>query len=48
MLADVDISKNPNTFNFWASEYEYIKKKLEYEYILFKIEGIREFNYFQT
>ncbi len=27
VLADVDISKNPNTSNFWAAEYEYIKKK---------------------
>ncbi len=25
-LADVDISPNPNPFNFWTSEYEYIKK----------------------
>ena len=25
-LADVDISPNPNTFNFWTSESEYIKK----------------------
>ena len=26
-LADVDISPNPNTFNFWTAESEYIKKK---------------------
>ena len=26
ILADVDISPNPNTFNFWTSESEYIKK----------------------
>ncbi len=37
MLADVDISPNPNTL-----------KKLESEYIFFKIEGIHESNYFQT
>ncbi len=23
-LADVDISTNPYTFNFWTAEYEYI------------------------
>ncbi len=42
VLADVDISPNPNTFNFWTSESEYIEK-LGSEYIFFfKIEGIRE------
>ncbi len=25
LLADVDISPNPNPFNFWTAEYEYIK-----------------------
>ena len=40
-LAHVNISPNPNIFNFWTSESEYIKK-LESEYIFFKIEGIRE------
>ncbi len=25
-MADVDISMNLNTFNFWTAEYEYIKK----------------------
>ena len=40
-LADVDISLNPNPFNVWTSEYEYIKK-LESEYIFLYIEGIRE------
>ncbi len=25
-LADVDISPNPDPFNFWTSESEYIKK----------------------
>ncbi len=25
-MADVDISPNPNPFNFWTSESEYIKK----------------------
>ncbi len=27
VLADVDIFKNPNTFNFWAAEYEYMKNR---------------------
>ena len=26
MLADVDISPNPNNFNFWTTESEYIKR----------------------
>ncbi len=26
LLADVDISPNPDPFNFWTSESEYIKK----------------------
>ncbi len=25
-LADVNVSKNPNTFNFWAAKYERNKK----------------------
>ncbi len=25
-LAVVDVSSNPNPFNFWTAEYEYIKK----------------------
>ncbi len=25
-LSDVDISPNPNPFNFWTVEYEHIKK----------------------
>ena len=32
VFAEVDISLNPNTLNFWTAEYEYIKK-LEYKYI---------------
>ncbi len=32
--ADVDISPNPNPFNFWTAESEYIKK-LESEYLFF-------------
>ena len=36
-LADVDISPNPNTFNFWTPESEYIKKKQESEYIFSKL-----------
>ncbi len=40
-LADVDISLNPNTFNFWISESEYIKKKTGIRiHFFFKIEGI--------
>ena len=35
VMVDVNISPNPNTFNFWTAECEYIKKKLEYEYIFF-------------
>ncbi len=35
-LADVDISTNSNTFNFWIAEYEYINK-LEYECIFSKL-----------
>ena len=26
-MADVDISSNPNPFNFWTDGYEYINKK---------------------
>ncbi len=37
LLTDVNISTNRNTFDFWASEYEYIKK-LKYEYTFFKID----------
>ncbi len=47
LLANVDISTNPNPFNFLTAESEYIKK-LEYEYIIFKIDGIHESNYFQA
>ena len=43
VLADVDISPNPNTFNFWTAEYEYIKKTGIRIDFFFKIEGIREF-----
>ena len=46
VLADVNISRNPNTFNCWTAEYVYIKKMylvrihmnpygLESEYISF-------------
>ncbi len=41
ILADVDISPNPNPFNFWTAESEYIKKKLEYECIFLKIDLVR-------
>ncbi len=47
LLADVDISKNPNPFHFWTAEYEYIKKT-GIRIHFFKIEGIRESNYFQA
>ncbi len=47
ILADVDISPNPDPFNFWTSESEYIKKT-GIRIHFFKIEGIRESNYFQT
>ncbi len=43
-LADVDISPNPNPFNFWTSESEYIKKTGIRIHFFFKIEGIRESN----
>ncbi len=47
ILADADVSANPNTFNFWTAEYEYIKKN-GIRIHFFKIEGIHESNYFQT
>ncbi len=40
-LADVDISPNPNPFNFWTAESEYIKKTGIRTHF-FKIEGIHE------
>ncbi len=43
-LADVDVSPNLNTFNFWTAEYEYIKKT-GIRIHFFKIEGIHESNY---
>ena len=46
-MANVDICTNPNPFNFLTVESKYIKK-LEYQYIIFKIEGIHESNYFQA
>ena len=41
-LADVDISRNPNPFNFCTSESEYIKKTGIRIHFFFKIEGIHE------
>ncbi len=34
LLADADISENPNTLTFWVQEWRYIEK-LEYDYIFF-------------
>ena len=48
ILADIDISMNPNTLNLWTFKYEYIKKTGTRIHFLFKIEEIRESNYFQT
>ncbi len=48
VLADVVISPNPNTFNFWPAKYEYIKKTGVRIHFFFKIEGIRESNYYES
>ncbi len=42
-MADVDISPNPDPFNFWTSESEYIMiKNWNLNTFFFKIKGIRE------